>query len=354
MRTLFTLIKRQIVDSAIYFLAAIVVSAVLVIAIISITFSEELMDLSLYTIILLITAPILFGIGSYILGLIHVYSDKTSGITAVLSVLPVTRGRIFLARLVTGTLIILTLLGPLAITGTILWKLLGPPDWLFHNWLADTFIGLSLTSLACYCLGLVASRRAETFVSALRALPLVLILMMLIVIKGFGWPLLVVLLPILAILLLRCWKPYSNRFITNIATGFTVLVLLAIPLYFGRNVCDGLLVTKMKANANVSPSGLLSPEIENDPNVVKHSTASSKVLVDYRRRCIIHHLLGSHFYEFNKNFGAGQYLLKNTGIIETVVAIQSFFDVFSILRPIQYRNVNLYWRLSRCLDQVNM
>jgi hypothetical protein len=46
-----------------------------------------------------------------------------------------------------------------------------------------------------------------------------------------------------------------------------------------------------------------------------------------------------------------------TGIqtkIETVVAIQSIFDVFSILRPIQYRNVNLYWRLSRCLDQVNM
>ena len=39
---------------------------------------------------------------------------------------------------------------------------------------------------------------------------------------------------------------------------------------------------------------------------------------------------------------------------DTVVAIQSFFDVFSILRPIQYRNVNLYWRLSRCLDQVNM
>jgi hypothetical protein len=44
----------------------------------------------------------------------------------------------------------------------------------------------------------------------------------------------------------------------------------------------------------------------------------------------------------------------NRIILETVVAIQSIFDVFSILRPIQYRNVNLYWSLSRCLDQVNM
>ena len=317
MRALSILIKRQIVDNAIYFLAAIFVSVILIIAIISIAFSEDITYLSLYTVILIITAPILFGIGSYILGLIQIYSDKTSGITAALSVLPIKRGQILIARLVTGTLIILTLLGPLAITGAILWELLGPPDWLFHNWLADTFIGISLMALACYCLGLCAARRAETFASALRALSLVPILMLLIVIKGFGWPLLAVLLPLLAVSLLRCIKSDSNRFMTTIVTGFMALVLLAIPFHFGRNFCDGLLVTKMKPSVKISPSGLLSPEIENDPNVQEQSEILAKTDLPQRsQNCVICKLLDSCNLMATKNFQVTHYLLQNSGIMK--------------------------------------
>jgi hypothetical protein len=41
--------------------------------------------------------------------------------------------------------------------------------------------------------------------------------------------------------------------------------------------------------------------------------------------------------------------------IETVARIQSIFDVFWLLVPIfQHGNVNLCWRLSRCLDRANM
>ena len=312
MRALFTLIKRQIVDNAVYFLAAIGVSAVLIIAIISITLSEDITYLSLYTVFLIITAPILVGIGSYLLGLVLVNSDKTSGITTTLSVLPIRRGQILIARLVTYTLIILTLLGPVTIIGAILWEFLGPPDWLFHNWLADTFIGISLMALACYCLGLIAARRAETFASALRALPPVPILMLLIVIKGFGWPLLAVLLPFLAVSLFRCWKQNSNRFMTNVATGFTALLLLAIPLYFGRHFCDGLLVRLMDVSAKVSPSGLLPTEIENDPNVESHSEAS----VRYRggHDSIIESFLRSNWaYEFLEETSS---ILEPLGITE--------------------------------------
>jgi hypothetical protein len=317
MRALFTLFKRQLADNAIYFLAAIIFSIVLVIAILSITFSEDITYLSLYTVILIVITPILFGIGSYILGVIQTYSDKTNGITAVLTILPVTRGRIFLSRLIIGILIILTLLGPLVVTGAILWKLLGPPDWLYYDWLADTFIGLSLASLVCYCLGLTASRGAETFTSALRALPLVPILMLLIVIKGFGWSLLAVLLPLLAILLLRCFKSDSNHLMTTLATGFTVLVLLDIPLYFGRYLCDGSLANKMDASATVSPSGLLLSKIENDPNVEDHSEASSSIDFGYHYRGIVHNLLGrSCYYELRNYFKASPYVLENLGITE--------------------------------------
>jgi len=47
--------------------------------------------------------------------------------------------------------------------------------------------------------------------------------------------------------------------------------------------------------------------------------------------------------------------LNNTTKIETVATIQSFFNVFWFKMPIfQHRNINLCWRLSKCLDQVNM
>jgi hypothetical protein len=317
MRALLTLIKRQIVDNAVYFLAAIIVSAVLIIAIISITLSEDITYLSFYTVILIIATPILVGIGSYTLGLVHVYSDKTRGVTAVLSVLPIRRGHILIARLVTGTLIILTLLGPLAITGAILWELLGPPDWLFHNWLADTFMGISLMALACYCLGLVAARRAETFASALRALPLVPILMLLIIIKGFGWPLLAVLLPFLAVLLLRFCKRRIHGCLASVTTGILVMVCLTILLCWGRYLCNGSLVTAMKPSVKISPSGLLSPEIENDPNVQEQSEIlASANLPRPMQHCVICKLLDSCNLMTTGNFQVTHYLLQNSGIMK--------------------------------------
>jgi len=351
MRALLTLIKRQLVDNTVYFLAAIIFSVVLVVAILSITFSEEFLDLSLNTIILIIIMPILFGIGSYILGVIQTYSDKTSGITQLLSVLPVTNDRIFFARLITCILVILTLFGPLVITGAILWEFFGPPDWLYHNWLGGTFIGLSLASLACYCLGLIAAQRTETFTSALRALPLVPILMLLIVIKGFGWPLLVVLLPILAFLLLLCFKPNSNRFMTIITTGFIVLALSAIPLYFGRNVCNGSLVTKMDAEATVSPSGLLPPEIENDPNVDNHSEAYSRINFRYRYRGIVHNILGSsRYYKLRDCFKASPYILENSGIIEYFRSRER--GIRLMYSPKQYRRLMYLIHLDKIKGQL--
>ena len=71
----------------------------------------------------------------------------------------------------------------------------------------------------------------------------------------------------------------------------------------------------MDASATVSPSGLLPIEIENDPNVTKHSIASSSVDIDHWRRCIVRYLFGS-WYELRRHFKADQYLLENTGIIQ--------------------------------------
>jgi len=315
-RVLLTLIKSQLIDNAIYFVVAAVIAAVLVVAVIAVTLSEELTYLSSYALALILTTPIFFCIGSYAVGLTQTYIDRTIGISALLPTQPVRDWQIFLARFVIGTLVILTVLGPLAITGAILWRLLGPPQWLFHGWVADVFIGFSLTCMTCYCLGFYAGRRAEKLASALRPLPLTVIILLLVIIKGFGRPLLIVLVPLLVLLLFLCCKRSIGQSMKTVATGFMVIFFLIIPLSLGRYVYDGILVAKIDATAKISPSGVLRPEIENDPNITEHSEASGSVNPWPWHRCIVHALLGSHSWEFTKRFYAGHYLLEDSGIIQ--------------------------------------
>jgi hypothetical protein len=72
------------------------------------------------------------------------------------------------------------------------------------------------------------------------------------------------------------------------ATGFVVLALLSIPLFWFRFFCQMSLSIKMPDDAKsvfIRPSGLVPPEFENDPNVTSHSIVSarmrSKPIFDY-------------------------------------------------------------------------
>ncbi len=62
------------------------------------------------------------------------------------------------------------------------------------------------------------------------------------------------------------------------ATGFVVLTLLSIPLFWFRFICQTSLSIKMPDGAkrvSIRPSGLVPPEFENDPNVASHSRVSA-------------------------------------------------------------------------------
>jgi hypothetical protein len=61
------------------------------------------------------------------------------------------------------------------------------------------------------------------------------------------------------------------------AAGFIVIVLLSIPLFWLRLICQEILGENLPSEAkciNMQPCGLVPPEIENDPNVVYHSAVS--------------------------------------------------------------------------------
>jgi len=75
-------------------------------------------------------------------------------------------------------------------------------------------------------------------------------------------------------------KTTMNYGIRVLATGFVVLVFFAIPLYWGRFFAELLLCGRMPDEARgvqFSPSGILSEEIENDPNADQRSVASARM-----------------------------------------------------------------------------
>jgi hypothetical protein len=64
------------------------------------------------------------------------------------------------------------------------------------------------------------------------------------------------------------------------ATGFVVLALLSIPLFWFRFACETFLADRMPDDAKrafIRPSGLVPPEFENDPNVTFGSIVSARM-----------------------------------------------------------------------------
>ena len=99
MRALFTLIKRQIVDNAIYLVAATLTSLLLILVAIAFAFTYDFQEIRFYKIAYFIWLPVYLAIGFCVLGVSHSYTDRTKGISAMLSILPVTSSHIFFAHI---------------------------------------------------------------------------------------------------------------------------------------------------------------------------------------------------------------------------------------------------------------
>ncbi len=74
--------------------------------------------------------------------------------------------------------------------------------------------------------------------------------------------------------------PVLNYPVNVFATGFVVLTLLSIPLFWFRFICHTSLSVNMPNDTKgvfIRPSGLVPTEFENDPNVVSHSIVSARI-----------------------------------------------------------------------------
>ena len=121
-------------------------------------------------------------------------------------------------------------------------------------------------------------------------------------------------------------KHLTNNPVKVFATGFIVLVLLSVPLFYIRITCEMSLLEGMPQDVRkvaILPSGLVPDEYEKDPNVVIHSIVSSYMsqaepplsfgIFDYfRARFPGGRLSNVYFYESDSDY---MYFDKKSGLI---------------------------------------
>ena len=78
-------------------------------------------------------------------------------------------------------------------------------------------------------------------------------------------------------------KSPINHPVKVTVTGFVVLLLLSLSLFWCRWLCEATLGVMMPRDcryATIQPSGLVPPELEKDPNVVSHSKVEARIRIE--------------------------------------------------------------------------
>ena len=206
---MFTLIKREIEDHVAYFIGAVVISAIIIALLVTVVYYEQaggepvFVGLSIPVFVVLI-------IGCAGMGVSQMYTDKNRKISAFLSGLPVTRDRILTARIITGLLAILIIILPSTITGKILWRLFAPPIPIYSGLIFDISTVSFLMLFSCYCIGLQTGWTSSKITPTLGAMVLTVILLPLILVKGLGLHIKVILILFIVASLIRTWQKFKT------------------------------------------------------------------------------------------------------------------------------------------------
>ncbi len=207
---MFALIKREIQDHIVYFIGAAAFSAIFILISISLIHSYNPRYPEVFSIGFGVPAVTLVIIGICAMGATQMYLDKTRKISAFLSTLAVSRSRILLARIITGILAILTLLVPLTIATVILSRLYAPPVLMYPGMVFEISLTVFLMVFACYCLGLQTGWNSGKIIPTLGGIALTCIFVPLIIVKGFGLHIVVILLLFIIASLLRTWHTFMS------------------------------------------------------------------------------------------------------------------------------------------------
>ncbi len=201
-----TLIGRELRDHIVYVvLAGLITVGTMVLAIVIGTWGIAQVS-GLIFIVMMPLLVALFGL----LGAAQMYTDRANRVSALLATSAVTRSHILVARVLAGTAIILAMLVPLLVTAVAILHFAGAPFVFYGRTLAGIATTIALTGFACYSLGLLLGWTTNKVFPALSLLFGLLLVMLLVVVKGFGIPAIVVLLLFSIAALLRVWHRFTS------------------------------------------------------------------------------------------------------------------------------------------------
>ena len=203
-----TLIKREIEDNIVFFVTAAILTTMIISVLV---YKMPLMHrndqiVGVPSVMYRVFKFFPFNLSPLIaavLGALQMFKDRDKKISAFLSTLATTRRQILTARIITGVLWILLLILPIAAAEAILLKVFpmaAVPD---VGFLRNIFITLFLCCLAGYAFGLQIGWHGKKLVSALSVIFITPILMSLIVIKGFGFETMAILVLFTAVMMIR-------------------------------------------------------------------------------------------------------------------------------------------------------
>ncbi len=207
---MYALIKREIHDHRVFFLGAVVLAGATISLLISmLRVHNNPVDAIFESIGGGVTLVIIL-LGFFTMGAVQMYTDRIRRISAFVSTLPVSRSRIFAARICAGALAILTALVPLSVVATILLRIDAPPLPTYDAIARDVCAGAFLMTFACYCIGLQIGWDSGRIAPALGGIVLTCILGSLVLIKGFAPEIMIILSLLIAASLIRTWHKFAS------------------------------------------------------------------------------------------------------------------------------------------------
>lgn len=201
---MFTLIARELRDHSVYLGVCCVLSIFIVATLVYMIVYGITSD-GISVAWLITAVPFLcFGV----LGTAQMYGDRANRVSTLLSTQAVTRSRILVARILAGVVIILVTLIPVLVTGIILFRVKAPPLEFYSRMVWDISAVLVLVGLLCHSVGLLIGWTSSKARLMAGFFCLMLLLLSLVVVKGFGpW-----VVALLALLILAVWGRIWHTF----------------------------------------------------------------------------------------------------------------------------------------------
>ena len=144
------------------------------------------------------------------LGASQAYGDRANRISSLLATLGVTRNRIFAARVLAGLLTVLVALVPLAVTTIVLLWMFVPPLEFYGRMVVEISLTVLLAAVACYGGGLLVGWTTSKAWLLAGSVLLLLSLVSLMVIKGFGPEAMAILLLFIGATLWYAWHTFTS------------------------------------------------------------------------------------------------------------------------------------------------